>query len=120
MPPYHRLRDGLTDGDDQELSIALQQCPAMRRPRNYPISTVGRNAWLWRSPKDLDASRCSPAVHKVCGDEPTPIQVRLARVLLRDQVEQLPVDRVSVRFLQSRPDCQELASRLHTRIDVSW
>ena len=51
-----RLRDGLTDGDDQELSIALQECCDAAAPK-LPDLNGGAKRLVLAIPKDLDASR---------------------------------------------------------------
>jgi hypothetical protein len=114
-----RLSEALAGGDTRGLSVFLQSCCDLASPKLLKLSG-GAQRLLLAVPESLDASRLGAEVHRLSGDPPTLVPEGWQEPLICYEAESLALDRLSARFLQGRPDCRELASRLHTRVDVSW
>lgn len=54
------------------------------------------------------------------GEEVTIAASPEPEILLCCEAEELDFETIAARLMSSQPDCKELASRLHTRIDIDW
>ena len=72
------------------------------------------------APNDADASCLREEVERASEDEATLVCDPQGELLLCYEAEDVGMEGVYARFIRSRPDCQDLASRLHTRVDISW
>ena len=113
------LRESLSGDSARSLDALLEHCRESAMPRLLP-STGGALRWLLVVPEGLDGARLAEEVQRSWGDRPTVIPGEWGETLLCCEAERLALARVCGRLLQSRPDCRELASRLHSRLDVNW
>jgi hypothetical protein len=72
------------------------------------------------TPKNVASTALANELSRVTGDNISVIFDSEADVVVCCEAEQLPLDRILTRFIRRRPDCVELASRLHTRVDIDW
>ncbi len=114
-----RLREAMASDDVRDLSAALRSCRERATPKLLGVSG-GAKRLLLAVPRSLDGSRLAEKVREVAGDQATAVPGAWHEALVCYEAESLTLDRIAGRFLRVRPDCHELASRLHTRIDVSW
>ncbi len=71
-------------------------------------------------PKACDAARLVEAVAKESGQRPVVLPDSDIDLVLCVEVEGIPLLRAATSLLSDRPDCADIASRLHTRTDVPW
>jgi hypothetical protein len=91
----------------QAASPSLPQCGGGRR-------------LLLLTPTDLSAADLIRRIHEETPTPPTVVADKENEVLLCYEMEQLPLRRVAAAVLDQRFQNVEVASRLHTRIDVQW
>jgi hypothetical protein len=112
------LRELLAAGGRGALSRALEEWLGAATPKL--LSAGGAKRLFLAAPQGLDAAALKRELHQVSGDEAAVACDARGEATLCYEVEQLSLEGVEAAFLRRRPDCQELASRLHTRIDVDW
>ncbi|NUQ64996.1 MAG: hypothetical protein HUU20_21235, partial [Pirellulales bacterium] len=113
------LREALAGNNLQGLAVALE-CSSEAAAPKLPGSCRGGRRLLLAVPEGLDPARLGAEVRTVSGEVPTAIAGSWQETMLCHEVEQLALEDIAPRFLRSRSDCEEIASRLHTRIDVNW
>jgi hypothetical protein len=91
----------------QAASPSLPQCGGGRR-------------LLLLTPTDLSSADLIRRIHEETPTPPTVVADKENEVLLCYEMEQLPLRRVAAAVLDQRFQNVEVASRLHTRIDVQW
>ncbi len=114
-----RLREAMTAEGVRELTAPLRSCRDRATPKLLGL-TGGAKRLLLAAPRSLDGERLGEKFREAIGDPATAVPGAWHEALVCYEAESLTLDRIAGRFLRVRPDCQELASRLHTRIDVSW
>lgn len=114
-----RLREASKKSGDLKLLAQLHQCLEAATPDLLTAGGGGKRLLLV-APHDTDASCLREEVERASGDRPTVVCDPLGELLLCYEAEHVGMDGVFARFIRSRPDCQDLASRLHTRVDISW
>ncbi len=112
------VNNALTNGADAGFAESLRKCLVSAEPRL--LAAGGSKRLLLVTPKGLDGARLQQEVERISQDEATQICDPKATLAVCYEAEQLRLDRIQARLLRRRPDCQELAPRLHTRIDVAW
>ena len=75
---------------------------------------------LLLTPGDLSSAELIRRVRDEVAAPPTVVADKENEVLLCYEMEQLPLRRVAAAVLDQRFQNVEVASRLHTRIDVQW
>ena len=81
----------------------------------------GAVRWMHAVPARARANaRLSQKLAVEMEQRPTVIPATLGSLVTCMEVERVPLDNVVMQLLQKRPDAIELASRLHTRTDISW
>ncbi len=80
----------------------------------------GARRLLLLTPNDLPSAELIRRVHDEVPTSPTVVADKENEVLLCYEMEQLPLPRVAAAVLDQRFQNVEVASRLHTRIDVQW
>jgi hypothetical protein len=113
-----RLREALAGDNVRGLSVAIERSSDAATPK-LPSFRDGARRLLLAVPEGLDLARLGAEVGTAAGEDPTTVAGSWQEAMLCYEVEQLTLDEIA-RFLTSRPDCEELAARLHTRIDVNW
>jgi hypothetical protein len=66
------------------------------------------------------APRIADRVGHMTGETPTLICDPQGEMIAVYEIEQVPLTAVANRLIRSKPDCESLASRLHTRTDVNF
>jgi hypothetical protein len=116
---WSRLREASKEGGDSGLPARLHQCLEAAAPDLLAIGGGGKRLLLV-VPNDADASCLREEVEGASGDQATVVRDPQGDPQLCCEAEHLGMEGVYARFIKSRPDCQDLASRLHTRVDISW
>ena len=80
----------------------------------------GARRLLLLIPADLSSAELIRRVRDEVAASPTVVADKENEVLLCYEMEQLPLPRVAAAVLDQRFQNVEVASRLHTRIDVQW
>ena len=114
-----RLNESLSGTGTDGLKATLLDSIEAATPK-LMTDAGGAKRLLLVAPADSDTSRLEDEVRQASQEEPALVRAADGNVLLCYEVEQLPLERITTRFIRSRPDCQELATRLHNRIDVKW
>lgn len=71
-------------------------------------------------PDEALAARLSSRVAQMTGELPTQICDPQGEMLAIYEIEKVPLTIITNRLIRSKPDCESLASRLHTRTDVRF
>lgn len=82
--------------------------------------TGGATRLLVVAPGGVDGSLIARRVHDVLREQVTVSLDPHGELIACCEVEELSLEGITARFTRRRPDCREMASRLHTRIDVDW
>ena len=114
-----RLREALAEPGAPALRLPLRTCLEAATP-NLLTAGGGAKRLLLVAPSHLDASCLREVSQQASGDDATVVCGFGHEVLVCYEVERVSLEGVAARFISSRPDCQKLASRLHTRIDIDW
>jgi hypothetical protein len=114
-----RLSEAFAGSGARGMSAFLQSCRESATPKLLKFSG-GAKRLLLAVPERLDGAGLGEEVYRMWGDQPTLAPGGWHETVLCYEAQSLAMDRVCNRFLQSRPDCRELAARLHTRVDVGW
>jgi hypothetical protein len=80
----------------------------------------GAKRLLLRIPKELDVVQVARTVEKVAQERVSVSIEENGALQLCYEVEELPWEGIHTRLVRQRHDCQDLASRLHTRINIEW
>jgi len=84
------------------------------------LRTAGGAKRLLVTLPEVLTSKLQDEIQKISGDQVTPVCDSEAGVLVCYEVESLSFDGVAATFIRRRPECQDIARRLHTRVDVAW
>jgi serine/threonine protein kinase len=66
------------------------------------------------------APRIADRVAHITGEAPTLVCDPQGEMIAVYEIEQVPMTTIANRLIRSKPDCESLASRLHTRTDVNF
>ncbi len=80
----------------------------------------GARRLLLFTPNDLSSAELIQRISDAVATPPTVVADKENEVLLCYEMEQLPLRRVAAALLDQRFQNVEVASRLHTRVDVHW
>ena len=114
-----RLRESSKESADSNLLAELHQCLEAAAP-NLLATGGGSKRLLLVAPRDADTSCLQEVVERTSGDEATIVRDPHGALQLCYEAEDVGLEGLYARFIRSRPDSQDLASRLHTRVDISW
>ena len=70
-----------------------------------------------------DKSLAAPIAARVTqevGEAPTLVTDPKGEMIAVYEIEQVPFTAIANRLIRSKPDCESLASRLHTRTDINF
>lgn len=115
---YRYLRDALESSGDPRFEQLMKRCFEQATPKNLALG--GDKRLLVSAPGELDAVKLSRAVEQLSGEEASVACEENGDLHFCYEVENLPWEGVRTRLIRQRHDCQELAARLHTRINLSW
>ena len=101
-----------------EGSKLLRKCLKVATPRL--LECGGAKRLLVSVSKELDSSRLRDEIRQVSNDEPTVVSVEDGDMTLCYEAEQISLESVASKLIDNRPDYAQMASRLHTRVDVNW
>ena len=116
---HGRLRAALEEADGEFLRRSIRECVQAATP-DVLCEAGGCTRALLVAPRDLEGTRLRENIEQIAGCETTVVFDSGKDVTLCYEVENVSVDNVLNGLVRSRPDCQELALRLHTRIDIDW
>jgi serine/threonine protein kinase len=105
-------------GDDRELSELLNRCIQDATPRLLALG--GAKRLILVVPNELDAEQLRKEVERISFDEANVIIEKGGDLKLSFEIEDIPWRSVQTRLIRQRHDCQEIAQRLHTRINLDW
>ena len=101
-----------------EGSTLLRKCLKVATPRL--LECGGAKRLLVSVSKELDSSRLRDEIRRVSNDEPTVVSVEGGDMILCYEAEQISLESVASKLIDNRPDYAQMASRLHTRVDINW
>jgi serine/threonine protein kinase len=102
-------------------SLATRLENGVKAVTREPLESCGgARRLLLAGPDPAVLSPLRERLQQVTGESVTTIQTPEREILLCCEAEQISFESVATRLLTSQPNCRELASRLHTRIDVDW
>ena len=82
--------------------------------------TGGAARLLVAVPEQSCSNEIAKCLEAQFNENPTIVQATRGDVVVCCEVEQVPLVAVATSLIQSRPDCVDLVTHLHTRTDVSW
>ena len=97
---------------------ALKESYQAVQPNMLRVGGVTRT--LLMIPENFDRSEIAAETRQLDGVPPTTVPSSTEDLWVVCEGEQLSVDGVFGTLLRRSPDCQQLAARLHTRIDIDW
>ena len=80
----------------------------------------GAKRLMLLSPEDFASAGLQEKIQQIEGETITTMNTSRRHVFLCCEGEQIGFDSVAARLMMSQPDCKELSSRLHARMDVPW
>ncbi len=102
-------------------SLATRLENGVKAVTRQPLESCGgARRLLLAGPDPAVLSPLRERLQQVAGESITTIQTPEREIFLCCEAEQISFESVATRLLTSQPNCRELASRLHTRIDVDW
>jgi hypothetical protein len=113
-----RLGEALAQGNDLDIDRILGKRLALLE------QTAGRLGGALRLllslPEQTLAAHVAGRVGHMTGEAPTLVCDPQGEMIAVYEIEQVPLTAVANRLIRSKPDCESLASRLHTRTDVNF
>ena len=103
---------------DAEPDGQLRACLDRAAPRL--VECGGAKRLLAVCPDAADTSALGETVKAVSHQMPTILPDSGGQLILCYEVERIPLPAVAATLIDHRPDLAEIATRLHTRIDVAW
>jgi hypothetical protein len=112
------LGEALQRGSEVDIDRILGKCLTSIE------SNAGRYGGAMRLllslPDKTIATRIASRVREATGEHPTLACDPQGEMIAVYEIEQVPLAVVTNRLIRSKPDCESLASRLHTRTDVDF
>jgi hypothetical protein len=105
-------------GDNHELATLLNRCIHDATPGLLALG--GAKRLILIVPSELDAERLRKEVERISCDEANMSIEKGGDLKLSFEVEDVPWRAFLTRLIRQRHDCQEIAQRLHTRINMDW
>jgi hypothetical protein len=115
---FEYLRCVLQQNELADLSHPLKACMAVAEPEMQ--SSGGAKRLLVTLPQGLATTRLQDEIQSISGDEVTPVCESKTGVIVCYEVDDLSFEGVGSTFIRRRPECQDMAKRLHTRVDIAW
>jgi hypothetical protein len=116
LATLQRTRD---DRNRSQLSGLLQRGAQSATPQLAKVGGGGQRLLL-TVPEPLDPAELAEMTERATGNAITVIRGESSEIRFCCETEGLSFDGLKSILLRRRPDCEELAHRLHTRIDVDW
>ena len=114
------MREIAASSKDKPTRSMFSSVPACRRPRRPCRIVAAPDGCCCLLPRDLSSAELVQRIRDEVPTPPTVLADKENEVLLCYEMEQLPLPRVAAAVLDQRFQNVEVASRLHTRIDVQW
>ena len=105
-------------GKGPQASLILRNCLEAAIPRL--LKCGGASRLLLSVSQDLEPERLNEELGNMSDYDPTVVSLTHPDMVLCCEAEGLSLEKVAGELVHNRPDYVELASRLHTRIDVNW
>ena len=112
------LRAALKASDDDHVSQLILQWLGAAVPDLR--LTGGAKRLLVAAPNAADGARIAMEVRRVLEEEVTLSTDPRGELIACCEVESLSAEGIAAQFVKQRPDCREMAARLHTRVNVDW
>ena len=113
-----QLMTGPEGAEDEAFREALKESYEAAQPNMLRVGGATRT--LLMIPENFDRSEIAEETRQLDGVPPTTVPSSTEDLWVVCEGEQLSVDGVFGTLLRRSPDCQQLAARLHTRIDIDW
>jgi len=113
-----RLNTILTGGSSDTLIGSLRRCSDSAMPNL--LAAGGASRLLLVAPEGGQTEQIRAALGRISGHDPSLAPDETCGIIACYEAECIPWEGVTARFIRSQPNCDELASRLHTRIDIDW
>jgi hypothetical protein len=96
----------------------LRRCVERAQPRL--LGCGGGRRLLILAPESPTSSTLAEVVQQASQQAPAVLADADCDLLACCEMENVPLDGVAAKLVESSPQCLELARRLHTRVDVEW
>jgi hypothetical protein len=113
-----RLGEALGRGSDRDIDRILGKC--LTSIESVASRYGGATRLLLSLPEKSIAASIADRVREVTGESPTLACDPQGEMIAVYEIEKVPLAVVMNRLIRSKPDCESLASRLHTRTDVDF